>query len=95
MLVVCSKPLPGFVWFQIFSYTAKHGWFRDLWRGNLAGPGSGIVPVGGSGAAGVGSGCSGCSLALLDLEALSSVSGMNVPCSGCSRCSGEGALVGV
>ena len=59
----------------------------------MAGPGSAMVPVGGSGAGGGGSGCSGCSLALVDPEGLSGVSGMNVPGSGCSLCSLEGALV--
>jgi len=71
------------------------GGLGSLGGGNLAGPGSAIVPVGGSGAGGVGSGRSGCSLALLDLEGLSSVSGMNEPGSGWSLCSREGALVGV
>ena len=63
--------------------------------GNLAGPGSAMVPLGGSGAGGGGSGRSGGSLALLDLEGLSGVSGMNVPGSDCSLCFLEGALVGV
>jgi len=67
----------------------------SLGGGNLAGPGSAIVPVGGSGAGGGGSGHSGCSLVLLDLEGLSGLSGMNVPGSCCSLCSREGALVGV
>jgi len=71
------------------------GGLGTLGEGNLAGPGSAIVPVSGSGAGGGGSGRSGCSLALLDLEGLSGVSGMNVPGSGYSRCSREGALVGV
>jgi len=66
-----------------------------LGGGNLAGPGSAMVRVGGSGSGGGGSGCSGGSLALLDLEGLSGVSGMNVPGSDCSLCSLEGALVGV
>jgi len=63
--------------------------------GNLAGPGSAMVPVGGSGAGGGGSGRSGGSLALLDLEGPSGVSGMNVPGKDCSLCSLDGALVGV
>jgi len=63
--------------------------------GNLARPGSAIVPVDGSGSGGGGFERSGGSLALLDLEGLSGVSGMNVPCSCCSLCSREGALVGV
>jgi len=66
-----------------------------LGGGNLAGPGSAMVPVGGSEAGGGGSGHSGGSLALLDLEGLSGVSGMKVPGSGCSICSLEGPLVGV
>jgi len=71
------------------------GGLGRLRGGNLAGPGSAMVPVGESGAGGGGSGRSGCSLALLDLEGLSGVSGMNVPGSGCSLSSREGALVGV
>jgi len=71
------------------------GGLRSLGGGNLAGPGSAIVPVGGSGSGFGGSERSGGSLALLDLEGLSSVSGMNVPGIDCSLCSLEGALVGV
>jgi len=71
------------------------GGLGSLGGGNLAGPGSAMVPVGGSGAGGGGSGRSGGSLALLDLEGLSGVSGMNVPGSGWSLCSREGARVGV
>ena len=63
--------------------------------GNLAGPGSAIVLVSGSGSRGGGSGRSGGSLAFLDPEGLSGVTGMNVPASCCSLCSREGALVGV
>jgi len=66
-----------------------------LGGGNLAGPGSAIVPIGGSGAGGGGSGRSGWSLALLDLEGLSGVSGTNVLGSGWSLCSREGTQVGV
>jgi len=66
-----------------------------LGGGNLAGPGSAIVPVGGSGSGGGGSGRSGGSLALLDPEGLPCVSGKNVPGSCCSLCSQEGALLGV
>jgi len=71
------------------------GSLGSLGGGNLAGPGSAIVPVGGSWAGGGGSGRSGCSLALLDLEGLSGVSRMNVGGSCCALCSREGALVGV
>jgi len=71
------------------------GGLGSLGGGNLAGPGSAMVPVGGSGAGGVGSGRSGCSLTLLDLEGLSGMSGMNVPGSSWSLCSREGTLVGV
>jgi len=71
------------------------GGLRSLGGGNLAGPGSAMVPVGGSRAEGVGSGRSGGSLALLDLEDLSGVSEINVPGSDCSLCSLEGALVSV
>jgi len=60
------------------------GGLGTLEGGNLAGPGSAMVPVGGSGAGGSRSGRSGCSLALLDLKGVSGVSGMNVPGSGCS-----------
>jgi len=65
----------------------KKGRLAGLGGGNLAGPGSAMVPVGGSGAGGDGSGCSGGALALQDLEGLSGVSGMNVPGSDCSLCS--------
>jgi len=51
------------------------GHFRG---GHLAGPGSAIVPVGGSGAGGGGSCHSGGSLPFLGLEGLTGVSGMNV-----------------
>jgi len=71
------------------------GGLRTIGGGNLARPGSAIVPVGESGAGDGGSGRSGCSRALLDLEGLSGVSGMNVPGSDCSVCSREGTLVGV
>jgi len=91
----CSKPSLEFVWLQVFSFPAKHRWFESLGGGNLAGPGSAIVPVGGSGSGGGGSDRAGGSLALLDLEGLSGVSGMNVQGSDCSLCSLEGALVGV
>jgi len=67
----------------------------SLEGGNLAGPGSAIMPVSGSGSRGGGSGRSGGSLALLDLEGLSGVSEMNVPGSGWSLCSRKGAVVGV
>jgi len=73
----------------------KKGGLGALGGGNLAGPGSVMVPVGGSGSGGGGSVRSGGSLALLDLEGLSGVSGMNVPGNCCSICSREGALVGV
>jgi len=63
--------------------------------GSLAGPGSAMAPVGGSGAGGGGSGHSEGCLPLLDLEGLSGVSRMNVPGSDCSLCSLEGSLVGV
>jgi len=69
------------------------GGLGSLGGGSLAGPGSAMVPVGGSGAGG--SGRSGCSLPLLDLEGLSGVCGMKMPGSDCSLCSREGALVGV
>jgi len=55
------------------------GGLGTLGGGNLAGPQSAMVPVGGSGAGAGGSGRSGCSLAVRDLEGLSEVSGMNVP----------------
>jgi len=71
------------------------GGLGSLGGGNLAGPGSATVPIGGSGAGGGGSGYSRYSLALLDHECLSGVSWMNVPGSCCSLCSREGALVGV
>jgi len=71
------------------------GGLGTLGGGNLAGPGSAIVPVGGSGSGGGGSGRSGGCLPFLDLECLSGVSGMHVPGSDCSLCSLEGALVGV
>ena len=71
------------------------GSLGTLGGGNRAGPGSAMVPVGGSGAGDSGSGHAGCSLALLDLEGLSGVSRMNVPGSGWSLCSGEGTLVNV
>jgi len=70
------------------------GGLGTLGGGNLVGPGSAMVPVGGSGAGGGGSGRSGCSLALVDLVGLSGVCGMNVPASCCSLCSREGSLVG-
>ena len=73
----------------------KQGGLGGFGGGNLAGPGSAMVLVGGSGAGGGGSGRSGGSLALLDLEGLSGVSGMNVLGSDCSLCFLEGALVGV
>jgi len=66
-----------------------------LGGGNLAGPGSAMVPVSGSGSGGGGSGRSGGGLPLLDLEGLSGVSGMNVPGSDCSLCFLEGAPAGV
>ena len=71
------------------------GGLGTLGRGTLAGPESAMVPVGGSGASGGGSGRSQCSLALLDLQRRSGVSGMNVPGSGCSLYSRDRALVGV
>jgi len=71
------------------------GGLGSLGGGNLARPGSAKVPVGGSGATGVGSVRSECSLVLRDLESLSGVSGINVPGSGWSLCSQERALVGV
>jgi len=71
------------------------GGLGTLGGSNLAGPGSAIVPVSGSGSGGGGSGRSGCSLALLDLEGLSGMSGMNVPGSDCSLCCLEGIHVGV
>jgi len=67
------------------------GGLGSLGGGNLAGPGSAMVPLGGSGARGGGSGRSGGSLALLDLEGLSGLSGINVPGSCCSLCSEVGA----
>ena len=73
----------------------KKGGLEGLGGGNLAGPGSAMVPVGGSGAGGGGSGCSRCSLALLDLEGLSGVSWINVPGSCWSLYSREGALVDI
>ena len=73
----------------------RQGGLGGFGGANLAGPGSAMVPVGGSGSGGGGSVHSGGSLALLDLEGLSGVSGMNVPGSDCSLCSPEGALVGV
>jgi len=66
-----------------------------LGSGNLAGPGSAMVPVSGSGSGGGGSDQSGGCLLLLDLEGLSGLSGMNVLDSDCSVCSLECALVGV
>jgi len=63
--------------------------------GNLAGPGSAMVLVGGSGSGGGGSGRSGGCLLLVDLEGLSGVSGMNVPSSDSSLCSLEDAVLGV
>jgi len=71
------------------------GGLGTLGGGNLVGPGSAMVPVGGSRAGGGGSVHSQCSMALVDLDGLSDVSGMNVPGSGCSLCSREGALVGL
>jgi len=71
------------------------GGLASLGGGNLAGPGSAMVPVGTSRAGGGASSHSGGTLALLDLAGLSGVSGMNVPGSGCSLRSLEGALVGV
>jgi len=65
----------------------------SLGEGNLAGPGFAMVPVGGSGAAGGGSGRSEGSLPLLDLEGLSGVSGRNIQGIDCSLWSVEGALV--
>jgi len=59
------------------------GW-GSLGGGNLAGPGSAMVPVGGPRAGGDGSGRSGWSLALLHLSGLSGQSGMNVLGSGWS-----------
>jgi len=68
------------------------GGLRTLGGGNLAGPGSAMVPVDGSAAGGGGSGRSGGCLPFLGLESLSGVSGMNVPGTDCSL---ESALVGV
>ena len=66
-----------------------------LGGGRLAGPGSAMVPVGGSGAGCGGSGRSGCSLALLDLEGRSGVSRMKVQGSCFWLSTRAGALVGV
>jgi len=71
------------------------GGLGTLGGGNLAGPGSALVPLGVSGGGGGGSGRSGCSVALLDLEGPCGVSGMNAPGSGWSLCSREGTPVGV
>jgi len=68
------------------------GDLQSLRGGNLAGPGSALVPVHPSGARGCESDCSGGCLLILGLEGLSGVSGMNVPGSDCSL---KGALVGV
>ena len=71
----------------------KKGGLGALGGGNLAGPGSAMVPMGGSGSEGGGSVRSGGSLGLLDLEGLSGLSEMNVPGNGWSLCSRECALV--
>jgi len=71
------------------------GGLGSLGRGSLAGPGSAMVPVGGSGAGGGGSRRSGGGLPLLNLEGLSGVSRMNVPSSDCALSSRKGALVHV
>ena len=73
----------------------KKGGLGGLGGGNLAGPGSGMVPVGESGGRGGGSCRSGCSLALQDLEGLSGATGMNILGSGWSLYSRKGALVGI